>query len=321
MKKEPVFLGIYSRQNATGAKGAESHWHVWGLNGGSFLVQKKVADGQTAPEPETIDSAKFFEEFRVYAAFSSKNRPKGPDWSAAQKTEQSSPEPEPESAGPETESVEPEPDDSDMFSPMQAQMVLDEDEYPYGPAGAGKAPEPDGMDEVEAGQPDLIDKLAAGARPRGGEGTYFAGKNAPEPEAEANDPVADALLKVEQQLRSEFSIALIRLQSNRSQALESLEKILANQAPFRQEHKHMFSDFGTSLRRRKLFAMSARFHERAKALGPDDEHILFNLARALHDGGKTEQAALYLREAVAMARDFQAGSDFLAFIEGRNEKA
>lgn len=121
-------------------------------------------------------------------------------------------------------------------------------------------------------------------------------------------------------MRSDFSLALIRLQSNRDLALESLGKLAESQANFRKQHKFMFTDFGTALRRRHLYSLSFRFHERAKLLAPDDEHILFNMARALFDSGKVDKARSCLEQAVAMASDFQAGSDFLTFIDGKNNK-
>lgn len=134
---------------------------------------------------------------------------------------------------------------------------------------------------------------------------------------EAPKPLVTDLEKVEEQLRSDFSLALIRLQTNRDKALESLNKIADNNTRFEKKHKFMFSDFGTALRRRRLYALAFRFHERAKELSPDDEHILFNMARAMFDAGKIDQARKYLQQAVAMSKDFQAGSDFLEFIEGK----
>jgi tetratricopeptide (TPR) repeat protein len=82
----------------------------------------------------------------------------------------------------------------------------------------------------------------------------------------------------------------------------------------------MFSDFGTALRRRRLYALACLFHEKARGLDPKDEHILFNLARALYDGGNSAEAEARLREALKMAPNFQSGNDFLEFIApGRRE--
>lgn len=150
--------------------------------------------------------------------------------------------------------------------------------------------------------------------------TFFKDKNVQTDASSQAEPFITDLEQLEQQMRSDFSLALIRLQSNRDLALESLSKLSESQANFSVQHKFMFTDFGTALRRRHLYSLAFRFHERAQLLAPDDEHILFNMARALFDSGKVDKARSHLEQAVAMSSDFQAGSDFLAFIDGKNKR-
>ncbi|MDL2307464.1 tetratricopeptide repeat protein [Desulfovibrio sp. OttesenSCG-928-C06] len=128
----------------------------------------------------------------------------------------------------------------------------------------------------------------------------------------------EEIARVEQGFRTEFSLALIRLKSKRGDALQSLEQLARSDGPFAREHKFMFSDCGTALRKRNLYVLAQQFHERARELAPDDEHVLFNLARVLYECGKTDKAKEYLAMSVDMAPDFQAGKDFLAFLNGRN---
>ncbi|MCL1889313.1 MAG: tetratricopeptide repeat protein [Desulfovibrionaceae bacterium] len=143
-------------------------------------------------------------------------------------------------------------------------------------------------------------------------------RDAETPPQDPHPAPADMAL-TENEMRSDFSLALMRLRSNRRTAIEDLEKILKRKAPFKAEHKHMFSDFGTALRRQKVNALACRFHERARELSPNDEHILFNLARVLYDSGKFAQAREQLRKAMDMARDFKYGKDFLEYIELRHK--
>lgn len=124
--------------------------------------------------------------------------------------------------------------------------------------------------------------------------------------------------KVEKRLRSDFSIAMIRLQSNKDLALQGLNNILEYKASFQEAHKHMFSDFGISLRRRRLYDLARRFHQKAHELAPRDEHILFNMARAFYDAGKVDEARSCLGAALDMSGQFKAGHDFLNYIEERH---
>lgn len=321
MKKEPVFLGLYSRQSKNGDTKGETRWNVWGLDGGMFLAQQTEDSGDAPGERETIDSPTFFNEFRVHAAFSSRSLPKNApakEELAAPATQKNTPA-EPREAVREAEPATPvqqaqqveELDEESPFSSFQAGMevfVDDDDDFSVGFKGAN---EEESVAEPFAG---LSEKMQDSDKKGGA--TFFVDKS--QKTSPSSDFMDTAMEKVEEQIRSEFSIAIIRLRSDREQALKNLEKLLEYEAPFKEEHKHMFTEFGTALRRRQLYAMACRFHERAMHLSPGDEHILFNLARALYDAGKIDKARKYLRDAVAMANDFQAGSDFLEFIEGKH---
>lgn len=292
MKKAPVFLGVYSKITTSGADGPEAQrrWHVWSLENGQFLVQE-VFLGKKPGESERIDSSEFFNSFRVHAAFSSavKGPLQGQPAAVAEpgEPEDQKPAPQPVVAKSIFDALE--ADDGLSDSIGQAKMVVAEDEnlYPMRPSVKAK-------DEVK-------------------NATFYSKKTVPP----ATRPLITEVEKVEEQMRSDFSLALIRLQTNRDQAIKSLDRIVETKADFGPQHKYMFSEFGTALRRRHLYSLSFRYHERAKELAPDDEHIVFNMARAMFDSGKVDRARKYLQQAVAMARDFQAGIDFLEFIDGK----
>lgn len=285
MKKGPVFLGVYSKIMPAGDESAEGQrrWHVWSLDGGQFLIQEIFPDTNTEGESRRIDSSEFFGSYRVHAAFSSTIK--------GQQAPQA-PVKEPKQDAPRRTM-------KTTVIPPPSKSIFDELERDDGLS--------DSMGQARA----VVDEMP---QPRE-DATFYTRKAASE-ETVLRQFITD-LEKLEEQLRSDFSLALIRLQTNREKALESLNKIVDNNIKFEKKHKFMFSDFGTALRRRHLYSLAFRFHERAKELAPDDEHILFNMARAMFDAGKVEQARKYLQQAVAMSHDFQAGSDFLEFIEGK----
>lgn len=318
MNKSPVFLGVYSKTTRTGESSEESarRWHVWSLPAGQFLIQEVFPGQDKEGEPERIDSSEFFNNFRVHAAFSSVNKgqqPKMPEAQPEPKTQPQTAVPKKEPAAmaePASKSIFDElDDDDDGLSENSGQaQIFDElyEEENYADARQARAVVREGAYPMRPAMNEETPEKSS---------TFYTDKSGVA--AKSSKPFIADLEQLEEQMRSDFSLALIRLQTNRDKALDSLNKIVDNKTNFRKEHKFMFSDFGTALRRRHLYSLAFRFHDRARELAPDDEHILFNMARAMFDSGKIEQARKYLQQAVAMASDFQAGTDFLEFIEGK----
>ncbi|MCL1915768.1 MAG: tetratricopeptide repeat protein [Desulfovibrionaceae bacterium] len=293
MAKEPVFLGIYSRQ-VPGEKDTEGRWQVWELEDGRFLAQRTARGGEGGTLPEAVDSDTFFKEFRVQAAFKR---------AAAGKKTEKRPVPTAEPWKAAFRSISGGDSQEDVYLNTAFTKKRDAPKTD----GPGKAPAT-GISDLE------IEKMLY---PRW-EGIKTRDAVTP-PEKPRPAPAPADIALTENEMRSDFSLALMRLRNNRHAAIEDLEKILKRKAPFKAEHKHMFSDFGTALRRKKVNALACRFHERARELSPNDEHILFNLARVLYDSGKFAQAHEQLRKAVEIASDFKYGKDFLEYIELRHK--
>jgi hypothetical protein len=127
---------------------------------------------------------------------------------------------------------------------------------------------------------------------------------------------AELVARVEEKFRTEFSMALVRLKNRRAEALQALDALSRSEGPFSEEHKFMFTDCGLALRKRNLFALAKQFHLKARELSPDDENVLFNLARVMYESGKIDKAREYLCMSIKLSPDFEEGKDFLAFIDG-----
>lgn len=126
--------------------------------------------------------------------------------------------------------------------------------------------------------------------------------------------------RIEEDFRTEFSLALIRLKGKREEGISALEKMAEHPGPFAVEHKFMFTDCGLALRKRNFYALANKFHERARKLSPEDEHVLFNQARVMYESGRIDKARAFLQLALDMVPGFGAAKDFLAFIDGPNKR-
>lgn len=296
-------MGVYSKQTKPGdaSPEAQRRWHVWSLDNGQFLTQEIFPGGKAPGESQRVDSVDFFNSYRVHAAFSTgvKQTPSAPPAAKTQKAAA------PQAKKPEAKKAQPQKD-----PPVVSRAVFEELEKDDGlseSVGQAKAV----VTEEEEGLYPMRPDFEVKDDPKSA--TFYTKKAL----GQKTRPLITELEKVEEQMRSDFSLALIRLQTNRDMAIKSLNKIVETRADFGPKQKYMFSEFGTALRRRHLYSLAFLYHERAKGLAPDDEHILFNMARAMFDSGKVDNARKYLQQAVAMSRDFQAGIDFLEFINGK----
>ncbi|MFW5499660.1 MULTISPECIES: tetratricopeptide repeat protein [unclassified Maridesulfovibrio] len=95
----------------------------------------------------------------------------------------------------------------------------------------------------------------------------------------------------EDNIRANFGIGLCYLDRNEAdKATDVFSRLIDLDAAFEQEHKHLFNDFGISLRKNKMFDEAVNFYSRALGLTDDDENLYFNIARCLYEKGDRKGA-------------------------------
>jgi len=88
----------------------------------------------------------------------------------------------------------------------------------------------------------------------------------------------------EDEIRANFGLGLTYLaQGDAAKARYVFAKLVELDAAFRPEHKHLFNEFGIALRKNGMHQEAARYYTRARELAPDDDHLLYNLARAHYE--------------------------------------
>ena len=131
---------------------------------------------------------------------------------------------------------------------------------------------------------------------------------APRKAAELNDDTLRELeqarraKQVENDLRGSFRKALRGLARSREReaALEALAQIAETTDGIVPAHKHMFRDFGVTLRKKDLPEIALRCGLRVLELSPDDDHGHFNLARILCALGAWDKAAAHVERAMRL---------------------
>lgn len=77
--------------------------------------------------------------------------------------------------------------------------------------------------------------------------------------------------------------------------------------------------FGISLRKKKDFETATAYYHKALELAPDDERLLFNLARVLFEQGNAAGCQQILEQALAVDPDFAEARKFLRYVLRQNQ--
>lgn len=99
----------------------------------------------------------------------------------------------------------------------------------------------------------------------------------------------------EENIRANFGIGLCYLSRNEDEkAVDIFNRLVKLDAAFEKQHKHLFNDFGISLRKNHMFEEAIEFYKRAIGLTDDDENLFFNIARCLFELGKRKECLIYI---------------------------
>lgn len=155
-------------------------------------------------------------------------------------------------------------------------------------------------------EPSIL--VAPITQPDFGHAERETGDTAPRAAAELNDDTLRELenarraKQVENDLRGSFRKALRGLgrPREREAALAALEQLSGVTDGIVPVHKHMFRDFGVTLRKKDLPELALRCGLRVLELAPDDDHGHFNLARILCALGDYDKAAAHVETAMRL---------------------
>lgn len=129
----------------------------------------------------------------------------------------------------------------------------------------------------------------------------------------------NALKVDEENIRANFGIGLTYLERGDTEKAEDVfRRLVRLEAAFETEHKHLFNDFGISMRKNGMHGQAVEYYERALELTQDDEHLFYNVARACFEKGDLPKAAAYLRQALSLKPSFPEALEFMAFLDKRN---
>lgn len=124
--------------------------------------------------------------------------------------------------------------------------------------------------------------------------------------------------EVEKNARASFGLGLMYLKrGNHEKAEEIFTKLAEMDAAFAPVHKHMFNDFGISLRKQRLTDTALKHYLRGLELADDDENLLHNIARAYFEKKDIKNCVKYLERSLEVNPNLKESQLFLKFIRKR----
>ncbi|MGE4556643.1 MAG: tetratricopeptide repeat protein [Desulfovibrionaceae bacterium] len=133
---------------------------------------------------------------------------------------------------------------------------------------------------------------------------------------EASKEYQRALEVDEENIRAMYGLGLCYLAlKDLKKASYVFEQLVALDESFEEHHKHLFNEFGISLRKQGMFEEARRYYSRALDLAPSDEHLSINLARTEFESGNVEAAYSNLRRAFEINPDHPCVLAFLKHLQ------
>ena len=125
-----------------------------------------------------------------------------------------------------------------------------------------------------------------------------------------------ALLLDEKNPKANIELGNIYLQKGEGKKLAAaLRRILNIDALFQEHERHLFNQFAISLRKEKRFSEAIAFYGKAVEHNDDDEHLHFNIARALAESGDKNKAREHLDRALGLNQSFDEARRFLLHLD------
>jgi tetratricopeptide (TPR) repeat protein len=123
-------------------------------------------------------------------------------------------------------------------------------------------------------------------------------------------------LKVdEDNIRANFGLGLTYLDRGETpKANDIFKRVVGLEAAFETEHKHLFNEFGISLRKNRMYDQALEYYTRALELTKDDENLHLNIARAYMEKGMMEEAVDHIRKALDLSPGHPEGVKFWAYM-------
>ena len=130
----------------------------------------------------------------------------------------------------------------------------------------------------------------------------------------------DTALAVDvENVRANFGIGLTYLARGETDKADNILSRLINlEGAYEEEHKHLFNDFGISLRKNKMIKQSIEYYQRAEELSKGDDNLYLNMARVYLEAKDITHVLEYLGKALDLVPNNEIAHKFLVWLQSKN---
>lgn len=116
-------------------------------------------------------------------------------------------------------------------------------------------------------------------------------------------------------IKANFGLGITYMERGETDKAENiLERVVKLDAAFEGKHKHLFNDFGISLRKSGMLQQAVDYYKRAIELSGNDENLCYNLARAYLELKKIEACVSTLLVALKINPRHEISTKFLVWL-------
>jgi len=127
---------------------------------------------------------------------------------------------------------------------------------------------------------------------------------------------ANALQIDIENVRANFGLGLTYMsRGDTVKAKDILGRIVKLDAAFAEEHKHLFNEFGISLRKTGMHEQAVEYYGRALEMSAEDENLHYNIARAYYEQNERDKCAEHLARALEINPAHAEAKKFLEFLK------
>lgn len=129
----------------------------------------------------------------------------------------------------------------------------------------------------------------------------------------------NALRVDEENIRANFGLGLTYLDRGETGKADNIfQRLIKMEATFEAEHKHLFNDFGISLRKNEMYEQATEYYSKALELSPADENLHYNMARACFAKADIQSTIEHLRTALRLNNNLEIAKKFLVYLKKNN---
>lgn len=122
----------------------------------------------------------------------------------------------------------------------------------------------------------------------------------------------------EENVRANFGLGLTYLErGNTDKAQDIFERLVKLEAAYEAEHKHLFNEFGISLRKNKMIDQALDYYARALELSENDENLYYNIARVYLEKKDIPKTVEMLTKSLEINPEMPESQKFMDFLKNR----